>query len=79
MSIADRLDHRPDAGFVRSFHAQSAKRQLQVSVALILVLAFAAFTLGVLTRFDQLTALKYPAFVKISNTNISERALDIRG
>jgi len=53
MSIANHFEHKPDAGFVRSFDAESAKRQLQVSAALILVLGLAAFTLGVLTRFDQ--------------------------
>jgi hypothetical protein len=79
MSIANHFEHKPDAGFVRSFDAESAKRQLQVSAALILVLGLAAFTLGVLTRFDQPTALKYPVFVKISSANIGERPLDIRG
>lgn len=52
MSIADHFDHQPDAGFVRSYEAQSARRQFQVSVALILVLALAAIALGFLAGLD---------------------------
>ena len=52
MSVADHFDHSPDAGFVRSYDSQAARRQFQVSVVLILVLAVAAFVLGLLVRFD---------------------------
>ncbi len=52
MSVADHFDHTPDAGFVRSYDSQAARRQFQVSVVLILVLTFAAFALGLLVRFD---------------------------
>jgi hypothetical protein len=52
MSVADHFDHTPDAGFVRSYDTQAARRQFQVSLVLILVLVFAAFALGLLVRFD---------------------------
>jgi hypothetical protein len=45
MSIADHFDHTPDAGFIRTYDAQTARRQFQVS-------AVAAFALGLLVRFD---------------------------
>ncbi len=53
MSIADHFDHAPDAGFVRSYDSQAARRQFQISLALILILAVAAFALGLLVRFDE--------------------------
>jgi hypothetical protein len=56
MSIADHFYHAPDAGFVRSYDSQAARRQFQVSLVLILILAVAAFALGLLVRFDQPTA-----------------------
>ncbi|HYP58532.1 MAG TPA: hypothetical protein VEQ35_09650 [Beijerinckia sp.] len=52
MSIADHFDHSPDAGFIRYYNAQAARRQFQVSVILVFVLAMAAFALGLLVRFD---------------------------
>ncbi len=52
MSIADRFDPLPDAGFVRFYDARTARRQFQVSLALVVILAMAAFALGVLLRFD---------------------------
>ncbi len=52
MSIADHFDHTPDAGFIRTYDVQTARRQFQVSMLLIFVLALAAFALGLLVRFD---------------------------
>ena len=52
MSIADHFDHTPDAGFVRSYNSRSARRQFQVSVALVVILGISAFALGFLVRFD---------------------------
>ena len=52
MSIADHFDHTPDAGFVRSYDTRSARRQFQVSVALVVILGVSAFALGFLVRFD---------------------------
>lgn len=53
MSIADHFDHAPDAGFVRTYDSQAARRQFQVSLVLILILMVAAFALGLLVRFDE--------------------------
>jgi hypothetical protein len=53
MSVADNFDQIPDAGFVRAYDSQAARRQFQVSLVLIVVLAITAFVLGVLVRFEQ--------------------------
>lgn len=52
MSIADHFDHTPDASFVRTFDAGAARRQFQISLVLVVVLASAAFVLGMMIRFD---------------------------
>jgi hypothetical protein len=52
MSVADHFDHTPDAAFVRAYDKQTARRQFQISLILILVLSFAAFALGLLVRLD---------------------------
>lgn len=52
MSIAEHFDPTPDGGFVRSYDLQAARRQFQISLVLILILTLAAFTLGLLVRFD---------------------------
>jgi hypothetical protein len=61
MSIADHFDPAPDAGFVRSYDSRTARRQFQISVALILVLSLAAFTLGFVLRFDDPSEQTNPA------------------
>lgn len=53
MSIADHFEHAPDAGFVRDFDSDSARRQFHVSLMLVVVIAIAASALGFLVRFDQ--------------------------
>lgn len=53
MSIADHFDDVPDAGFVCSYDPRAARRQFQISLVLILILTLAAFTLGLLVRFDE--------------------------
>ena len=52
MSIADHFDHTPDAGFVRRYDTSSARRQFQLSLVLMVLLATTAFVLGALIRFD---------------------------
>ena len=52
MPIADQFDPRSDAGFVRSYDLRSARRQFQVSLLLIVVMAGAALALGLVTRFE---------------------------
>lgn len=52
MSIADNLDSKLDAGFVRHYDSRVARRQFQISVALVVILSLAAFALGLMLRFD---------------------------
>jgi hypothetical protein len=52
MSITDHFRRTPDAGLVRSYDPRAARRQFQVSLVLIMILTLAAFTLGLLLRFD---------------------------
>jgi hypothetical protein len=51
MPAAEKFGPEPEAGFVRAFDAAAAKRQFQISIALLLVLAFAASALGVLAAY----------------------------
>ena len=53
MSIADHFEQAPDASFVRKYDAGSARRQLNVSLMLVVVIAVAASALGLLVNFDQ--------------------------
>lgn len=52
MSIADHFHHAPDAGFVRNFDGDAARRQFRVSMVLVVVIAAAAAALGAVVRFD---------------------------
>ena len=52
MSIADHFQQAPDAGFIRNYDGQAARRQFRVSMVLVAVIAFAAAALGVFVRFD---------------------------
>ncbi len=52
MSIADHFHHAPDAGFVRNFDGDAARRQFRVSMVLVVVIAMAAAALGAVVRFD---------------------------
>ena len=52
MSIADHFHHAPDAGFVRNFDGDAARRQFRVSMVLVVVIAAAAAALGTVVRFD---------------------------
>jgi hypothetical protein len=66
MSIADHFDHTPDAGFIRIYDPQTARRQFHVSMVLILVLTTAALALGLLVRFDEPSTFT-PTPIKASN------------
>jgi hypothetical protein len=57
MSIANRFDPIADAGFTRSFDSQSARRQFQLSLVLVLILVAATFMLGIMIRFDTPTSV----------------------
>ena len=79
MSIADHFHHAPDAGFVRTYDSQAARRQFQVSVALIVILALAAFVLGILVRFDEPTMTNpRPVPAKTSEIHYAGGLADIR-
>lgn len=52
MSIADHFEHAPDAVFVRTYDTGSARRQFNVSLVLVVVIALAATALCLLVRFD---------------------------
>jgi hypothetical protein len=53
MSIADHFEQIPDAGNVRTFDPQAARRQFSVSLVLVAVIAIAVSGMSILTRFDQ--------------------------
>lgn len=78
MSIADHFYHTPDAGFVRTYDSQAARRQFQVSVALILVLALAAFALGLLVRFDEPASAIHPAPSQVHEVHFAGLPTGIR-
>lgn len=52
MSIADHFQHAPDAGFVRNYGGDVARRQFRMSLILVAVIALAAAALTAVIRFD---------------------------
>ena len=52
MSIADHFEHAPDARFIRDYDSSIARRQFNISLTLIVVIALAATALAFLVRFD---------------------------
>lgn len=79
MSIADHFDPRPDAGFVRSYDLQAARRQLQVSIILILVLAGAAIALGLVTRIEAPSPQGHPEALRDGGLRVTGTLLDRQG
>lgn len=53
MAAAGKCDESPDTGFVHAYDARGAKRQLQISAALVIFLACAAAAIGVLAQFER--------------------------
>ncbi len=53
MSIADHFEHVPNAGLTQNFDSNSARRQFDVSLVLIVVVAMAALALGMFVRFER--------------------------
>jgi hypothetical protein len=78
MSIADHFDHAPDAGFVRSYDSQAARRQFQISLVLILILSAAAFALGLLVRFDEPVGSFNPAPTTAHEVHFAGSLTDFR-
>lgn len=56
MTIADHFQQIPDAGFVRKYDSNSARRQFTASLFLIVIIALAASALCLLVQFDQDTS-----------------------
>ena len=52
MSIADHFEQAPDARFIRAYDGSVARRQFNLSLTLIVVIALAATALAFLVRFD---------------------------
>ena len=52
MSIADHFEHAPDARFIRGYDSNVARRQFNISLTLVVVIALAATSLAFLVRFD---------------------------
>jgi hypothetical protein len=72
MPIADHFNRRPDTGFVRSYDLRSARRQFQVSLVLIVVMAGAAITLGLVTHLDTPSAQAHPADLHSGGSNVAK-------
>ena len=72
MPIADHFNRRPDAGFVRSYDLRSARRQFQVSLVLILVMAGAAIALGLMTRLDPPAQQVNPASLRSGASGVAK-------
>ena len=79
MSIADNFDHESDAGFVRAYDARAARRQFQVSIMPVLVLALPAIALGIVTPLAPPVCRRGSSALNASSTHIAETLLDIRG
>lgn len=79
MSTADHFDHRSDAGFIRAYDAHAARRQFQISIVLVAVLALAASALGMLAQLDRPITQGRSAAVTVSSHYVAETLLDIRG
>ena len=79
MSIADNFDHKSDAGFVRAYDARVARRQFQVSIMPVLVLALPAIALGIVTPLAPPVAAGRSSALNASSPHIAETLLDIRG
>ncbi|GAC1331805.1 MAG: hypothetical protein NVSMB26_10570 [Beijerinckiaceae bacterium] len=80
MSVANHFDHMQDAGFTRSFDSQSARRQFQLSLVLVLILAAATFMLGMMIRFDTPTSVYSSASpLKASETHFAGKMVRVGG
>ncbi|WP_036255708.1 hypothetical protein [Methylocapsa acidiphila] len=78
MFVAQHFDQGREAGFLHRVDAQSARRQFQVSLALILVLAIAAVALGLLARVDRASMFTMSHWPMTVGSRVAEMPLDIR-
>jgi hypothetical protein len=79
MSLASNFDRTPDAGFSRSFDVQSARRQLQLSVILVLILAVATFMLGAMIRFDAPLSASISPITPVETHYAGDRLVQLGG
>jgi hypothetical protein len=58
MSLADKFENQMEPAFTRSFDPESARRQLRMSIMLVVAMGFAAFVLGFASPIDAQKPLK---------------------
>ena len=58
MSLADKFENQTEPAFTRSFDPESARRQLRMSIMLVVAMGFAAFVLGFASPIDAQKPLK---------------------
>ena len=56
MSLADKFENQMEPAFTRSFDRESARRQLHLSIILVLAMGFAAFILGFVSPISSNTS-----------------------
>ena len=76
MSVADHFDPRPDAGFVRHYALETARRQFKVSLCLIIIMAGAVTVICLVANFDP--PKRQPMALRDGGQRIAETLLDIR-
>jgi hypothetical protein len=79
MTIADNFGPKSDAGFVRAYDARAARRQFQVSLALVLVLGLAAIALATVPQLDRSAAKGLPEAIEAGSSHATEILPNIRG
>ena len=68
----DKVELESHAGFVRAYDAHTARRQFQVSLALVLVLGLAAIVLGILTQLDRPMRTGRASALEVSGSPVAE-------
>jgi len=52
MALTDQFNRKGDKGFVRSYDANSARRQFEISLMLVFILTVSVLALGMMMQFD---------------------------
>ena len=58
MSLADKFENQVESGFSRGFDPESARRQLRMSIMLVVAMGVAAFILGFVSPINTKLATK---------------------
>ena len=66
MSLADKFENQTEPAFTRSFDPESARRQLRMSVMLVIAMGFAAFVLGFASPIDAQKPVKHATAIEDS-------------